>query len=84
MNNPKRHQQIHGRDHGTRFTLEDLVALLIEAAAKNADDDELCDLLDREFLFGAWRSELESRVPELIRDLRGVIISLAKKASDYE
>jgi len=82
INNPHGHPIKYGRDHGEAMTMGDLVDKLIEAAGEEGvTNDELCDFLDRQFLFGSWRNELEMRDPTMIRDLRGVIVLLMRKAA---
>ena len=79
-NNPKGYDQIYGKDHGGKLTIEDLANRLRSGVREGLDTSEMCDLLDREFLFGAWRDELEAANPSLLRDLRGLIISLAERS----
>ncbi len=79
-NNPKVYDVIYGRDHGEKLTVEDLVNRLRSGVREGLSSPELCDLLNREFLFGAWKHDLEGANPSLLRDLRGLIISLAERS----
>lgn len=75
----KKFPQIYGKDHGRRMTLGDVVAKLGKAldanASKESVDDVACDVLDRDFLFGAWGSRWADGDADLLRDLRGIIIA---------
>lgn len=71
----------HGRDHGDRFTMGDLVEPLAEALDRDPDDStEFCTIIDREFLYGAWGWLIEA-LPEgsqasiFLADLRGLVRS---------
>ena len=75
-NNPNNYKPKHYRDGSPSFTMGDLRKKLVNAARSGATSEELCDLLDKEFLFGAWAHVLEHQQPDLIRDLRGLIIGL--------
>jgi hypothetical protein len=83
-NNPKEHPQKYGADHGVRRMLGDLADRFVEAAQDGIDDEAFCDLIDREFLFGAWRSEMEPRNPDMLRNLRGLIVNLARRVEERE
>lgn len=75
-NNPKEYKPKYGRDWGETITLGGVRKLLVKAARAGATHSELCDLIDKEFLFGCWGHELTHQIPELLRDLRGIIIEL--------
>ena len=82
-NNPKGHPQKYAADHGQRITVPELVdGLLAELRTKPEDDG--VDWLDREFLFGCWRDSLEGQDPTLLRNLRGLILSLAERVIKAE
>lgn len=80
-NNPNEYGIKYGRDHSERMLLGDMVSKFIMAAGLGANDAEMTKLIDQEFLFGSWRNETEAREPEFLRDLRGMIITLARKAA---
>lgn len=75
----KRFPVIHGRDHGEPMKLGEIVALLGKAldakASEESVHDVACDILDRDFLFGAWGTHWDDTDVDLLRDLRGIIIA---------
>jgi hypothetical protein len=80
INNPNGYTRRYGADHLKRMMLGDLADELVEAHHDGADDEELCDLIDRKFLFGAWARELEDCDPYLLRNLRGLIVNLLRRS----
>ena len=80
-NNPNGYEQKYGADHSVRMTLGELVDKFLEAVGSGADDDELGDFISEEFLFGCWRDELEMRDPDMLRNIRGIIINLLRRVS---
>ena len=81
FNNPNEYPQKYGADHGLRIMLGCMADNMVKAA-NTLDDKELCLFIDQEFLFGAWRNEMESRDPDMLRNLRGLIINLLRRVSD--
>lgn len=79
-NNPNGYRSKYARDGGQSMTLGDLAQKIVTTARNGADDDEMVKLIDEEFLFGAWRGQTEDREPDFLRDLRGLIINLARRA----
>lgn len=79
-NNPNGYRSKYSRDGSQRMTLGHLANKIVKAARDGADDDVLCELINEEFLFGSWRSQTEAREPDFLRDLRGLIINLARRA----
>lgn len=79
---------VRGRDHGPRLTLGRLIEMVGEAldskASEESKRDVAADILDREFLFGCWGYRWTEQDYDLLRDLRGAIISAyrAGKSSD--
>jgi hypothetical protein len=66
----------YGRDHGAIITMGDLVEkLLVET-----DKEKFLDILDEEFLFGAWGHWLKTADHYLLKDLRGLVLNLARDA----
>jgi hypothetical protein len=70
---------VRGRDHGPRLTLGRLLEMVGEALDAKASDESqrevACDIIDKEFLFGCWGDRWTDRDVDLLRDLRGAIIS---------
>lgn len=67
----------YARDCMDKTTIGDILDK-VEAAG---DDDEACDILDREFLHGAWGHVMsEIRERHLFgKDLRGIIIAALRR-----
>lgn len=80
VNNPHGYENKYGVDHGERLTIDDLLTMIRGATFDGSTDVEICDLLDREFFFGAWKSTLEGVDPMLLRNLRGLVVALARRA----
>lgn len=80
-NNPNGYGIKYGKDHSERRTTGELVSTFRQAEAAGLTKEELADLIDREFLFGCWANELEMRNPDLLRDLRGLIVVLLRPGS---
>lgn len=74
----KRFPVIHGRDHGGRRTIVDIVKMLGDAldaqASKESVEEIAVDILDREFFFGAWGDRWKDS-DLLLRDLRGLVVA---------
>jgi hypothetical protein len=82
INNPNEYPIIYGKDHGEYMTCGMMVEKLIDGAREDGvTDEEVAEFLDRQFLFGCWANELEMRSPDLIRDLRGFIVTLLRRAA---
>ena len=82
INNPKGYKIKYGKDHHDYMTAGELADKLITAADHcDSTDESLADVVDQEFLFGCWANELEMRNPDLIRDLRGLIIVLLREGA---
>lgn len=68
----------HGKDHGEPLTLGMIVARLkdvMEAkASKESRISIACDIIDRDFLFGAWGDKWTNYDQDILRDIRGMII----------
>jgi hypothetical protein len=75
----KRFPVIRGRDHGHPMTLGEIVAWVGKAldamASEESQNDVAADILDREFLFGAWGDRWKDSDIDLLRDLRGMVIA---------
>lgn len=73
----------HGRDFGQRVTLADLLdrleAALNADASEESQDDVACDVLDRDFLFGAWGDHWDKYDEWLLRDIRGLVIAAIRR-----
>lgn len=80
-NNPKHYKKKYGADHGLRISLGAMAECLVDAAGALSDDEKLCLFIDQEFLFGTWRDEFEAREPDMLRNLRGLIVNLLRRAS---
>lgn len=74
-----RFPQLYSRDGRHRLTLGEVVGRVAEAldAATTEDSkhEAACDIIDRDFLFGAWGHRWEAFDFDLLRDIRGAIIS---------
>lgn len=79
----KKFPQIYGRDFGERITLDQVLDRLCAAldanASKESIDDVACDILDRDFLFGAWGSRWNKYDELMLRDIRGIIIAAYRR-----
>lgn len=83
INNPFKFDVKYGADRGDTITIGGMVGVLRAAAGEGLSDKELGIVLDRDFLFGSWRYELEERDPDLIRNLRGLIVALLRPADQH-
>ena len=81
INNPHGFEIKNGRDFGPSLTINDIIKTLVDSVTAGDSDVDIALSLDEVFLFGCWRNELECRSPDMLRDLRGLIVSLAKKAA---
>ena len=71
---------VNGKDAGERLTIGTLVerigqALDARGATKESAHEIAADVIDRDFLFGAWGWRWDNRDHDLLRDIRGIIIS---------
>ena len=69
----------YSRDYGKRQTPRRFANGLQELIDNNASNNELCDYIDAEFLYGAWAEEVKSMNPNFLKDIRGIIISMYKE-----
>ncbi len=72
----------HGKDYGgDGKTIGDIAQEMRRAVLDGATNDELADLIDREFLYGAWKDIVE-RLPAsghtMLQDFRGMLIGFAR------
>ena len=78
-----KYPQIYGRDCGQRITLGQVLDRLCAALDANASeesvDDVACDILDRDFLFGAWGSHWDKYDELMLADIRGMIIAAYRR-----
>lgn len=69
----------HGKDHGEPLTLGTIATRIREAMEANASElsrkDIACDIIDRDFLFGAWGDKWTDYDVNLLRDIRGLILA---------
>jgi len=79
----KKYPVTHGRDFGQRVTLGEILnrleAALNAEASEESVDDVACDILDRDFLFGAWGQRWDDRDADLLRDIRGLVIAAYRR-----
>lgn len=78
----KKFPVIYGRDHSSKITLSDIVSRIGTALDAEASEESrryiACDIIDRDFLFGAWGDRWTEADLLLLKDLRGLIIQAYK------
>jgi len=67
----------YGRDHDKHITLGEIVEKLLPLVS---DKERFIDVLDEEFLFGAWEERFRHTDLNFIRDMRGIVWEFAKQA----
>jgi hypothetical protein len=78
-----RHPVKYGRDHSGRITLGEIVRELGDLFAAGAPEEEICQFLDREFIFGTWGDVMrEVRDRNFPRDIRGFIVAAYKEGRE--
>lgn len=75
-----------GMDFGPRRTVGDIVGELRAMDRRGATDDELCDHLDQQMLWGSWK-EIVERLPgfngrKFLADIRGLVIAAIRGGRD--
>lgn len=79
----KKYPVTHGRDFGGKMTLGEVLdyleAALNAEATEESTSDVACDVLDKYFLFGAWGQRWDDRDYDLLRDIRGLVISAYRR-----
>lgn len=85
----KKYPVTHGKDHGPRITIGELVSRVGKALdAKGASPESVraiaCDILDRDFLFGAWGESWRSYDYDLLADIRGAIINAYRAGQESQ
>jgi len=71
----RKHPQKYARDCLASITIGELVGGLAALDDSGATDDELCDYLDQEFLWGCWGSVAEDADRLFLADVRGLIVA---------
>lgn len=74
----KKYPVVFGRDGGQQIIVSEIMGRLQAALEANASTRSVhnvaCDILDRDFLFGAWGWCWDDCDEDLLRDIRGMII----------